>query len=518
MTASTQSDLRDPETPSGPVESCPSVAGLIERIRMAQARWAEKTIGERLKRVRVLRALIAEHGSQLAAASASARSRPLVESLTAEVLPLAEACRFLERKARPLLAPKRYGRKGLPVWLAGVRSEVHREPFGVVLIIGPGNYPLLLPGVQIVQALVAGNGVLLKPGVGGSEAARQLQALIIRAGFDPDLLVVLSESLEAARAALEAGPDKVIFTGSAETGEKILERLAPRVTPAVLELSGSDAVVVRADADLDLVTRALVFGLELNGGATCMAPKRAFVHHSVAADLESRLERAFAARQGERTPAGSEEKIARFQPGLESRLKPLVTEALDQGARCLGGRLEGASRIETPLVLAGVRAEARILQQEIFASVLSLVAVADDEEAIRRVNNCAYGLGASIFTRDPSAADGMARRIQAGVVTFNDLIVPTADARLPFGGRHRSGFGVTRGAEGLLELTTVKVITVSRSRYRPAFEPPLTGDARLFGAYLRMVHGTSLGQRAQGLLQLIKSLRGRNKPSVKETQ
>ena len=113
--------------------------------------------------------LIAEHAGQLAEASASARLRPTLESLTAEVLPLAEACRFLEREAGKLLAPLRLGKRGLPLWLAGVRSEIQREPFGVVLIIGPGNYPLLLPGVQLIQALVAGNAVLLKPGVGGTD-------------------------------------------------------------------------------------------------------------------------------------------------------------------------------------------------------------------------------------------------------------------------------------------------------------------------------------------------------------
>ena len=101
-----------------------------------------------------------------------------------------------------------------------------------------------------------------------------------------------------------------------------------------------------------------------------------------------------------------------------------------------------------------------------------------------------FALAASIFTRDESAARFLAARLNAGVVTINDLIIPTADARLPFGGRKRSGFGVTRGAEGLLELTTPKVVTVSRSKFRPAFEAPQPGDARLFQAYLKLTSRT----------------------------
>ena len=198
---------------SGAVESL--VCSAMCSARSAQVRWAATSIQHRLARIRELRRLIAEHASVLAETSASARQRPTLESLTAEVLPLAEACRFLEREAAALLAPRRLGSRGLPLWLSGVRSEIRREPFGVVLIIGPGNYPLLLPGVQLIQALVAGNAVLLKPGVGGSCAARALIEIIHRAGFDSQLVALLPESTEAARAAIEAGPDMVLFTGSA---------------------------------------------------------------------------------------------------------------------------------------------------------------------------------------------------------------------------------------------------------------------------------------------------------------
>ena len=220
----------------------PLVARAMTAARAAQSRWSRTPLARRLELIRELRRLIAEHAPQLAEASASARQRPALESLTAEVLPLAEACRFLEREAGRVLAARRLGKRGRPLWLAGVRSEIHREPLGVILIIGPGNYPLLLPGVQLVQALAAGNAVLLKPGIGGTPAAQALAELVVRAGFDPQLVALLPESSEAARCAIRARPDKVLFTGSAATGEKILGQLAPHLIPATMELSGCDAV------------------------------------------------------------------------------------------------------------------------------------------------------------------------------------------------------------------------------------------------------------------------------------
>ena len=485
----------------------PGVSAAVERAmgaaRAAQSGWSRTPLSRRLYLVRKLRQLIAEHALQLAEATASARQRPPLESLTAEVLPLAEACRFLEREAARILSPRRLGRTGRPLWLMGVRSEIHREPLGVVLIIGPGNYPLLLPGVQLIQALAAGNAVLLKPGHGGTPAAEALISLIVRAGFDSSLVGLLPESVEAARAAIMSRPDKVVFTGSATSGEKILGQLAPHLIPATMELSGCDAAVVRADADLDLVVRALVFGLTLNGGATCMAPKRALVHRSIATELEGRLAQQLSSSHNAPASAGSE------------KARPLIDDALARGAHLIAGEFSG-NRVTFPLVLGGVPPSSGLLKEDIFAPVLAMVTVADDDEAVSRANDCPFGLAASIFTRDEAAARLLAARINVGVVTINDLILPTGDARVPFGGRRRSGFGVTRGAEGLLELTAPKVVTTSHGRFRPAFDPPQPGDDALFTAYLGLAHGRGLKSRWAALVSLIRSISRRPKASPKD--
>lgn len=510
------------QSPSLPVvfreddaDATASVARAMSAARSAQTRWAQRPVKQRLGFLRELRRLIAENAHELAAASAMERSRPVVESLTAEVLPLAEACRFLERNAEKILRRRRLGRKHRPLWLAGVRSEIVREPFGVVLVIGPGNYPLFLPGVQVLQALVAGNAVVLKPGVGGSASARALLNLIARAGLPAEMVSLLPESPEAARAAILAGPDKVVFTGSAATGQKILAQLASQLIPATMELSGCDAAIVRADADLDLATRALAFGLRLNDGATCISPKRVFVARSVATELEGRLSHwldADASRGWQvRTPIAPVQGLGTF--ATAERLRPLLEEALALGAHFIAGEIRGDGSVDLPVVLAGVSPRARLLSEDVFAPVLAIVTVADDHEALLRANDCPFALAASVFTRDEVAGRALAGRINAGVVTINDLILPTADARLPFGGHKRSGFGVTRGAEGLLELTRPKVVTVSRSRFRPAFDAPGAGDEVLLEAYLNLTQGRGFKSRCRSLLLLIRTLLARTRSS-----
>ena len=152
-----------------------------------------------------------------------------------------------------------------------------------------------------------------------------------------------------------------------------------------------------------------------------------------------------------------------------------------------------------------------------FLPALSITTVANDEEAISRANDCSFGLGASIFSGDVNAALSLAARLNVGVVTINDLIIPTADARLPFGGRGRSGFGVTRGAEGLLELTRPKVVTATRGSFRPAFDRPRPGDGKLFEAYLRFSHAACIKSRWNAFISLALILLKRKRSKAEDS-
>ena len=412
-------------------EECELVRVSLAEARAAQASWAVQPMPARLDFLRKLRHLIAAHATELASAAAAVSGRPLAEKLASEVLPLADACLWLERRMARVLAPRRCGKEGRPFWMRGMSFEVQRQPFGVVLVIGPANYPLFLPAVQTLHALAAANAVLLKPAPRTYPVASAFAELTLSAGLGRGLLAILPESVEAAQSALAQGVDKVIFTGSSENGRDLQRQLAATSTPAVMELSGEDAVLVLEDADLELVMRALRFGMRWNGGDTCIAPRRLIVVESLADELLARLSRA----------------------GIPP---------------------------------------------------LPLVRVPDEPAAVQCGSAARFALGVSIFSRDIAKACALAARIKSGFVLINDLIVPTADPRMPFGGVKASGFGVTRGDEGLLEMTFPHVVAVRRGKWRPHFDQLGADAAQLFSSYILAVHGK--GRRRIGALRELVSV------------
>ena len=260
---------------------------VLEQARAAMIKWRNTNIQNRLQIVHCARQLIAAEAADLAATLGV--QRPASDTLVAEVLPLAEAARFLERQAQRLLAPRSLGRHGRPVWLVGVESEIRREPCGVVLILAPANYPLFLPGVQILQALTAGNAVCAKPAPGRAAPLVAFASLLQRAGLPEGLLTVLEESHATGEAACKAEFDRIVLTGSAATGVRVLQAAADRVTPCTMELSGDDPVFILPGADLTLAASAIAYGTRLNNGETCIAPRRIFVPAEIAPTFEQML-------------------------------------------------------------------------------------------------------------------------------------------------------------------------------------------------------------------------------------
>jgi acyl-CoA reductase-like NAD-dependent aldehyde dehydrogenase len=474
-------------------------ADTVAAARAAQARWATTPLAHRLALLKRLRHAIAARSGDLVAALAAIPGRNPSLSLTAEVAPLADAIRFLEREAPGLLRPRRLGVRGRPVWLFGHTAEIHREPLGVVLVIGPSNYPLQLPGVQALQALAAGNAAVVKPGANARPVMLVLARLAAEAGIDAALMPVLDDPPEAAQAAIAAGVDKVVLTGSVRSGTAVMRELAGRLVPATMELSGSDAVFVLPGADLGLVARSLAWGLAFNAGATCIAPRRVFVPRAMMPALEARL----------RPMVGALKPQPVAAPAAATALE-LIHAAIRSGAKPLTPwSAPAADTPFPPLVLAGADADMALLKADVFAPVLSLVEVEGPEQAAAENAKCPYALGASVFG-PIAAAREFALRVRAGVVTINDLIVPSADPRLPFGGSGQSGFGRTRGAEGLLEMTAAKAVTVRRGGFRPHLDDA-ADSAAIARGYLAAAHGAAMRERLAGLGAMLKAMLKRKK-------
>lgn len=467
------------------------MTGMIP-LTSAERAWMASDIRTRLDCVARWRDLCAAQADAFADALAGLPNRTRRESLAAEVMPLLETMAWHQRHAARVLKSRRLpqdlmGRLLRPAWVDAL-------PLGRILVIGPGNYPVFIAGSQALQALVAGNVVIVKPGLGGTAALELLRALWLRAGGPEEVFTVLGEDPAVVPAVLERGVAKVLLTGSARAGRAVLALLAPYGVPSVMELSGADAVVVLPEADVALAARCIALALTFNGGATCIAPRRILGTPATLARLEAAL-----------VPLLHSAGVCACPPGITTAVGAALQDGLHHGARQVCGGIAAGGI--APLVVADVPATASLATEEFFAPVTALIPVADMTAAVALVNGHACGLGAGVFG-PVAAAQRIARQLDVGIVQINDLVAPTADPALPFGGVRVSGFGRTRGAEGLLELTSRRVrVAVRGGRWH--LRPTGPGDEALLTAAIQARHRLSLGTRLRAAGRCVRQALGK---------
>ncbi|GIL39361.1 aldehyde dehydrogenase family protein [Roseiterribacter gracilis] len=448
---------------------------LLDAARSAQRDWATVPVTERLQFVRHARHALARAPVEFAGTVARAE-RSAADTLAMEVLPLLEAMRFLERRAARALRTRRADRSDRPLWLRGVTATIEPAPLGVVLVIAPGNYPLFIAGVQAVQALVAGNAVIVKPAPGERACLAALRGAFLLAGLPDALFQLTDDSVETASKLVAAGPDKILLTGSSATGRNVLRAAAETLTPTVMELSGNDVSIVLNGANPVRTAATISFAFALNASHTCIAPRRLFVERGVADAFIPALE----------------ERLAELAPmpvdaRTRARLMPLLSAAASGGATW---SVNFDTRAETspPLLIKNAPDDAALHATDLFAPVLSLRVVDAWPEATHLANLQPHALGASVFGPRGEAAK-VAAALDVGVVTINDAVVATADPRVPFGGKRQSGFGVTRGIEGLLELTYPKVTLDNRASFRPQLKRNSKRDEeKILASLVRLLH------------------------------
>jgi acyl-CoA reductase-like NAD-dependent aldehyde dehydrogenase len=472
----------------------------------AQMAWSQTKIAFRTAILEKLRALIVEHRGELANAIESNSRQDYRETIATELMPLADTAKWLHKRAKRILAPRYLDGGASPMWLGRLRSTVHRVPHGIVMVIGTWNYPLFLSGAQILHALAAGNAVAFKPAPNCERISKRFVELLIEAGVPNDLIVLLDSSVESARFAIELGVDKVVMTGSSKSGRNVLRQLADTLTPSVMELSGCDAVYVLPGADMHRVCDLLLFGLRLNGGATCMAPRRVFIPKK-SSEVFHRLlaQRLNDPRQKNWTTQVTSQTYQLLLEGTE--------DAISKGARVFSGAVcREALASDNPenavncghVVLTDMNSSMRLCATDVFAPLSMVIPVEDWSEALRADSQCPYALSASVFGPLEDALR-IVKFISAGFITINDLIVPTADPQLPFGGRGESGFGVTRGNEGLLEMTVPKVVSVRLGSWLPHASLPEPSDESLLDGLLQFSHHGQIKGKMRGLVQTVRA-------------
>jgi len=440
---------------AGPTE----VRAAVARARVAQIEWNAWGIRSRVKILRHFQGILLTRKHEVARRITQEAGKPYVESLLTEVMVVLDAARFLIENAFSILREQKLPH-GNPALKAKAGRILH-EPYGVIGIISPWNYPFSIPATEVMSALVAGNAVILKPSELTPLIALELQSLLREAGVPDDVFQVLPGEGPTGAALVKSAIDKLVFTGSVATGRRIALTAAERLLPVVLELGGKDPMLVLDDADLDVASSAAVWGAFVNAGQACLSVERCYVHQKLYAPfVEACADKARKLRVGNGMDAATE-----IGPMISEQQVRVVESHVDD-ARSRGARvLAGGTRLRelgptffAPTVLADVDHRMRVMREETFGPVLPITSFCDDAEAVRLANDSEYGLAASVWTRDRARGESMARQIQAGTVMVNDVLSCFSISEAPHGGVKASGLGRSHGRWGLEEMVRVKYL------------------------------------------------------------
>jgi acyl-CoA reductase-like NAD-dependent aldehyde dehydrogenase len=435
------------------------VCASVARARAAQPAWAAISVRKRIAVLREFQRRLVEKKSEIATALSQEAGKPVAEALTTEVLIVLDTARFLIDNAHRLLRDEPVPHGNLAAKLKSGRLV--REPYGVVGIISPWNYPFSIPATETLAALVAGNAVVLKPSEFTSLVALELESLLHASGVPRDVFQIVVGDAVTGAALTHSQIDKLVFTGSVATGKRIAVAAAERLLPLVLELGGKDPMLVLDDADVDVASSAAIWGAFVNAGQTCLSVERCYVHRS----LYDPFLKACAEKTNKLIVNHGLDHKTDVGPMIHERqlqiVESHVEDAVTKGARVLAGgsRLpELGTNFYKPTVLADVSHEMRIMRDETFGPVLPVMAFDNDDEAVRLANDSEFGLAASVWTRSPARGERLARRIQAGTVMVNDVVSCFGISEAPHGGIKSSGMGRAHGRFGLEEMVRLKYL------------------------------------------------------------
>jgi acyl-CoA reductase-like NAD-dependent aldehyde dehydrogenase len=517
-----------------PADSPGDVQRVVDRAVAAWPAWAARPIRERLAVIRRVRELLVERIDELARMSSTETGKTIVEAVPMELAVVLDTCQWLEGHAERHL---RSVDPGTPqrILLLGRRHRIILEPYGVLGVIAPWNYPLAVASGPVLFGLASGNAIVYKPSSHTPLLGQAFRDLLVEAGVPADVIGIVHGGPPVGEALVTArGIGKVFFTGSEPVGRRVMElaaRAPEHPKPVVLELGGKDAMVVLHDADLDRAAAGAAWAGFGHAGQTCGSVKRIYVDARIADRFEQQLaERARALVPGDPLdPATQLGAIA--NPESRDTVIELVQDALDRGARLVAGA-NGASWLEgaevdavghlPAIVLADVPPEARLWHEELFGPVIVMEPFADETDVVRLVDASRFGLSASVWSRDATRARRLAELLDVGSVLVNDHLSTYGISQVGWTGRKASGFGVGRSRYGLLECVRPKSIGVAPGWYRPTWWHPY--DARLgegFRGALRFLYGTRTGRRVAALREDrrgVRRLLGRFASSVRRSR
>jgi acyl-CoA reductase-like NAD-dependent aldehyde dehydrogenase len=433
-----------------PRASKPQLDQAIAAAKAAFPGWSRTPIAERKQKLAAVADVVTAHVDELSRLLTQEQGKPLKQAQN-EVQRLAGFWRYYSTLELPdTVIEDSKDRK----------IEIRRKPLGVVAVIVPWNFPLILVGSRVPPALLAGNTVVLKPAPTTPLTTLRF-AELIKDVFPPGVINVIADANDLG-GALTSHPDvrKISFTGSTATGKKVMASAIDTLKRITLELGGNDAAIVLDDVEPKKVAQKIFESAFRNNGQICIALKRLYVHESIYDEMCSELASiAHAAVVGDGLEQGTE-----FGP-LQNRMqfekvKALLEDARKHGTVLEGGTTPGKGYFIRPTIVRDIEDGVRLVDEEQFGPVLPVIKYSDPEDALARANGLPFGLGGSIWSSNPQRAHEFAKRMDAGTVWINKHVELLP--HVPFAGAKQSGMGVEMGEEGLKEFTQLQVINTAR--------------------------------------------------------
>jgi len=460
-----------------PAMSENEVFAAVSKAKSAQIAWSKTTFRERRKVLRTIQKYIISNISTICLISSRDSGKPKVDALLGEVMTTCEKIRCMNSNGEEWLQ-KSYRWTG-PM-MVHKTAYVEYVPMGVLGVIAPWNYPFHNMLNHVISGLYSGNAVVSKVSEHTSWSSRYFTRIVKEAleacGHDSDVVQTITGFGDAGAALVKCPEvDKIIFTGSPGVGKLVMKGASDYLKPVILELGGKDPMVFCDDVNLDEIMNWAMRGCFQNCGQNCCGVERIFAYEKIHGEFLRRAEeRVKALRQGVPLACcghdGEVDCGAMVMEGQINIIQSLIDDAVKKGAKlhCGGKRNTAAGggygQFYEPTLISGITSDMRISKEEVFGPVMCVVKVEnnDDDECIRMINDCSFGLGSSVYSKDATRAKRMGEQIKSGMFTANDFGVNYLVQSLPFGGVKESGFDRFAGPEGLRACCLERSIVIDR--------------------------------------------------------
>ena len=488
-----------------PQNSLEDIQHAVSRIRKAQAKWAAFSFSERGKHLRKMQHHLIENGEEYARIISADNGKTLADAYMTEISSAVLAFDYYIKHASRVLRERRI--KGSHIFGLFTRNRLQHVPMGVIGIISPWNYPLAIPMHEILMALMSGNGLLYKAASETQMVGQVIQKIVDAGELPQDLFIQVNVAGRiAGDAFLEAGIDKLFFTGSVPVGKILMKKAAETLTPVSLELGGNDPMIVCAEANLKKAVNGAIWAGLSNSGQSCAGVERVYVHRDVYKPFMKLLK-----KKVEKLRVGNpDQKSTHIGTMTTSRQRDAVRKILEE-AIAQGATVEAMSQIDETTeqalpatILADVNHQMRVMKEETFGPVIGVMPFKSIEEAIQLANDSDLGLTASVWTKNHRLGRKIASQLEAGVITINNHLISHGIPNLPWGGFKQSGVGRTHGELGLLEMTEARAIV---NDYLPLnkqfYWTPVPGYVYRRWVGFMMIVGGAWSLKLKGLLKLI---------------